>query len=49
MAGKHVLDDGESQSGAAGFARAATIDPVEALGETLEYDVVQYLRRYRSR
>src|SRR5207302_9059923 len=28
-----VLDDGQAQSRAAGFARAAAIDPVEALGQ----------------
>src|SRR5689334_25449562 len=33
MARKRVLDDSEAESGAAGLARAAAIDAIEALGE----------------
>lgn len=33
MAGQDMLDDGQSQSGAAGFARTTAIDPVEAFGQ----------------
>ena len=33
MADQHVLDDGEPQAGAAGRARAAAIDAIEALGQ----------------
>ena len=33
VAQKHVLDDGEPQTGAAGRARAAAVDAVEALGQ----------------
>jgi len=30
---QHVLDDGQAQTGAAGVARAAAVDAVEALGQ----------------
>jgi len=33
VAFEHVLDDGEAEAGAAGLARAAAVDAVEALGE----------------
>ena len=33
VARQHVLDDGQPQPGAAGAARAAAVDPVEAFGE----------------
>src|SRR5277367_3331798 len=33
VAQEHVLDDGESQTGAAGRARATAVDAVEALGQ----------------
>src|SRR5438477_2186630 len=33
VAGDGMLDDGEAEAGAAGLARAAAIDAIEALGE----------------
>ncbi len=33
MALHHMLDDRQAQAGAAGVARAAAVDPVEALGQ----------------
>src|SRR5438552_16135956 len=34
VAHEHMLDDGEPQSGAAGRARSASVDTIEALGQT---------------
>src|SRR5258708_22066967 len=36
MAVQHVLDDREAQARAAGFARAAAVDAIEALGQPVD-------------
>mgnify|MGYP000891958974 CR=1 FL=1 len=42
VAVQRVLDDGEAEAGAAGVARAATVDAVEAFGEAGDMLGVDY-------
>ena len=36
MSGKDMFDDGQPQSGTAGFPRTAAVYPIEALGQTVD-------------